>query len=177
MVLKGLVRDATNPYNVSVYVPQLKDTLTAEVCSLPHCEMNLSSGDVVFLSFENNYIDTPIIIGTLHSKNDVAPKKPDMSFSDIEVQIKARLPEDTEIGSIKAEEIKNLSGIKSNIQSQLNTLETTINDNNKDLSNRISTIEKEIEEPFVLTNKSYGETLPSNPELGQLFFLIEKDTQ
>lgn len=111
--------DTSNKLNGSIF--------TATICTPPGLYMPYDVGDVVYVSFINDEISTPVILGLVH-KN--LPKEGDSSsyayFKDLSVTNNAKLPENTTIGDVTFNKIKSdiltLNNNASNIQSLNETL-------------------------------------------------------
>jgi len=112
----------------------------ATICVPPKFDMNLKSGDTVYVLFEDNNRQKPIIIGFI--KNDKNSHCESESIS-VSVENSAVLPEDVVVGDVNQNNIKNLHGLNKNVQNFIN--ETNENVNNKvsnitNINNNISNI-------------------------------------
>lgn len=138
MVTKAIVDEILTPYLIKVRIPlidgaensrdgTLKENLCeSTICSLPNSSNLVSIGDIVYVAFEDGDYAKPVIIGHLikESKNIVYP---DIESRVFKVYSMADLPKETTIGSVLPIEIEKLSGIKSNIQKQIDYLQEQIN--------------------------------------------------
>lgn len=137
MITKAIVEEILTPYSARVRVPIFdaiagaKDATetqflsTCAVCGLPKQGNTLSVGDVVYVSFEDNDISKPVIIGHLVYEQD-SPNYVDLTVRLFTTTSTTKLNEDTYIGEILPKEIKALKGITGNIQRQLNILDERI---------------------------------------------------
>ena len=137
MITKGIVEELVTPYKIKVRIPVF-DSIdgakgatpntqlsVATLCSLPNSKNILAKGDVVFVGFEDNDIGKPVILGHLYRDIDSA------SFLDLTTRLftttsSTRLSKDTTIGEISSLEIAALSGIRHNIQQQIDDLQEKI---------------------------------------------------
>lgn len=145
MLTKGIIEDIIDPYHVKVRIPifdrmsssslHIEDTDLNEalICSLPHCDLNIQRGDIVFIGFEDNDFSKPIVLGYLYRSN-MTSTYCDLILNSLVVNIDAKLPVNTQIGSVTANEIKCLTGLKENIQNRLDFMSQQI----LDLKNTIS---------------------------------------
>ena len=87
---------------------------------------NLKKGDTVIIGFEDNNLNTPVILGALYTE-EAKKYKSDAIFSSLGVNVNAELPEDTTIGNVKPESIKCLQNVREDLQVTLDTQRTDIN--------------------------------------------------
>ena len=139
MITRGIVEKIYSKNSVAVRVPLFDKSATsasrtpteslgvASICILPNSIPNVRVGDVVYVGFENNDISKPVIIGYVYIDREYLTKQ-GLSLETIDVSTNALLPVSTRIGNITPEEIATLSGIKSNIQEQINFLIEEINE-------------------------------------------------
>lgn len=137
MVEKAIVEEIIDNYNIRVRVPRynlssssphatpFSELPIAGICTLPGCNPVFKIGDIVIISYEGDEIDKPIIIGQLYAQN-LLNNQIDINCSSLLVDINANLPEETTIGEIKHDEIKQLSGAQYNLQAQIDLLEKRI---------------------------------------------------
>lgn len=135
MITKAIVDKVINKYQIRVRVPTIdrvsydsisttSDQLSiATICTLPHFIPNVKVGDIVFVSFEDDLKSKPVIIGYLYMEKDYETYV-DGIFSSIVVNNNAKLSQDTTIGEIDYNQLKQLKGINGNIQLQLNSLKS-----------------------------------------------------
>lgn len=137
MIEKAIVEEIIDNYNIRVRVPRynlssssphstpFSELPIANICSLPGCNPTFRIGDIVIISYEGDEIDKPIIIGQLYAEN-LLNNQIDINCSSLIVDINSSLPEETTIGEVKENEIKQLSGAQYILQAQINLLEKRI---------------------------------------------------
>lgn len=143
MVCKAKIVSINGDYRVTVNIPTFyrgeesigatpsSDTLEALICVPPSVYPKLRKNDTVWVDFEDDNVDKPVVMGILYSAGCFDTKS-DIKCNTIEVKDQAVFSENTSIGEITSENIKQLSGISENIQSGLT-----------DKHKRLTTIEKE----------------------------------
>ena len=117
----------TNKYNVEIFAygkyeeaeneEDLSATQEAIVAVCPGLSPAYKAGDIVYVCIEDNKLDTPVIMGALHTKN--LKSLSDAKFSSLIVSGNTKLGEDTTIGSVTKDNIKSLIGVRGNIQNQI----------------------------------------------------------
>ena len=133
MITKGIVEELKG-YQAKVRLP-IYDGLAntknatsnenlsyATVCITTNLNNSLNVGDIVYVSFEDNDKGKPVILGQLYKEemNTLADiKLNSANINQLTVNKNASLPQNTSIGSISSKEIAALSGIKDNIQNQI----------------------------------------------------------
>ena len=133
MITKGIVEELKG-YQAKVRLP-IYDGLAntknatsnenlsyATVCVTTNLNNSLNVGDIVYVSFEDNDKGKPVILGQLYKEemNTLADiKLNSANINQLTVNKNASLPQNTSIGSILSKEIAALSGIKDNIQNQI----------------------------------------------------------
>ena len=133
MITKGIVEELKG-YQAKVRLP-IYDGLAntknatsnenlsyATVCVTTNLNNSLNVGDIVYVSFEDNDKGKPVILGQLYKEemNTLADMKLNSAnINQLTVNKNASLPQNTSIGSISSKEIAALSGIKDNIQNQI----------------------------------------------------------
>lgn len=111
---------------------------SATVCGVPGFTNTARDGDIVYVSFENEEFDEPVIIGQLISNTDPYDVNLDnitdtranavlqtLEFYDgvSEKFTSAKLPLNTTIGQVNSQEIQFLLGLKDNVQDQIDSIE------------------------------------------------------
>ena len=127
MLTKAYVEQIVNDYQVRVRIP-IFDKLASSpggtpteqlsispICTIPGGKYNYSVGDIVFVTFEDNDLGRPVILGQLYADIDNKGLA-SLALDGLEVLQQANLPENTHIGKVTPDSIKNLSGIRSPIQ-------------------------------------------------------------
>lgn len=115
----------------------------ATYCSIANIETPFAKGDVVFVGFEDNDSSKPIILGHLY-KPTKQSASPGLNLSTLNTTSTTRLSPTTYIGNVRPNEIAYLSGLKGNIQNQLDNLLS--NKNNQQGSNGESSGEIDLSE-------------------------------
>ena len=134
MVTRGIVEAVLNEYSYKVRIPIFDrieadaehtdyNSLSTAVASIPKGLNNsIKVGDVIFLTFENNNLTEPIIIGQLYREaitNDVTAA---FSGRYLEITDEAKLPSNTTIGTLSYDKLFMLSNVKYDIQRQIDKL-------------------------------------------------------
>ena len=134
MVTKAIVEQVLNEHSVKIRIPILdkvidasmgtpiKNTQIASECVLPNFKYNFNIGDVVFVDFEENNMDSPVVLGYL---TNTSKQRTDGTLLSISVESGTILPKDTSIGSVTGEELNYLNDVTFNIQNEIDS----INDN------------------------------------------------
>lgn len=133
MITKGIIEEIISPYKAKVRLPifdgiegsqtalSMKDLSAATICTLPNLTSVVSVGDIVYVGFEDDDIARPIILGHL-SKESGTDTKAILTLDGLNVEGITKLSEQTNIGKVKPTEIARLTGVKANVQDQLNNL-------------------------------------------------------
>lgn len=139
MITKAIVEEIISPYQARVRIPVLdrvesdglfvpKDELSiATICTLPNCYLNVQVGDIVFVGFEDNAERKVVILGHL-SREATLDSAVDLTVNNLNIRTSLTAPESSTIGDITYSEIQALSGIKDNIQKQLDLIQEQIQD-------------------------------------------------
>jgi hypothetical protein len=138
MLLKAVVESIVDAFHVKVRVPLLDrdttssvhtsdgDLYTATICSMPNCRLNLRVGDVVFVAIEKTYpVHTMVVIGVLF-REAVCNSYCDIELDELNVRTFCSLPRGTTLGDVSYKEIRQLLGVKDNLQEQINALSDRI---------------------------------------------------
>lgn len=127
MITKAIVKalPSTDNNKYTVYIPLLRNandsetdaTFNATLCFLNGIFYSLAIDDVVYVAFEDNYYEKPVIIGKLYTGNEDRNNVPtQITAKTIKVLDKAQFPSDTTISD------KTIN----NISSRLNELEESV---------------------------------------------------
>lgn len=124
MITTGIIlsKNGENSYNVNI--PDLvggNETFNsvATVCSSINNKLDLKINDVVYINFENNRRENPIIIGVLVNDGSNA----DVNLNSLKVKRNFQLPQQTSIGAINSTNLNSLIGVSENIQNQLDSID------------------------------------------------------
>ena len=133
MIYKGIVEEIIDPFSIKVRIPLLhrlksspqgiNDTSLpiASICTLSKCHPNLCKGDIVIIGFDNDDLSKPIILGHLY-KESFDSNSESIELTDLKVTSNTQLSSNTSIGDITSEELKQLIGVRDNLQKQLDLL-------------------------------------------------------
>ena len=145
MITKAIVEQIIDDNSVKIRIPildkvsssslgtEISSCQIAHECTIPNFRYNFNVGDIVFIDFEENNIDSPVIIGYLYGVDNSYPSG---EASSISIENSSVLPEQTKIGNIEPSEIKCLENTKSNIQQDINSIKSN------DVADRIHLNEK-----------------------------------
>ena len=137
MITKGIVEKVVNDTTLVVRMPvfnkarnSIGATATNQlpqacVCTIPNCRPHYRIGDIVIIGFEEDDDSKPVILGALYLQEGNNGFT-DLACQVLNVDISCRLPEDTSIGELSSAILNSLSGIRSNVQNQLDKLEARI---------------------------------------------------
>lgn len=150
MITKATIEKVLNNKTYQVRIPIIDKTskssltnnilATAVISSQINCPLNYRIGDVVFVDFEENNYNKPVILGSLYSGTN-SQSKPTLLLNSIEVKENATLSSNTKIGKdIKYENILSLKNSKENIQKQIDELLTKLYSYKEDLEDKASLI-------------------------------------
>lgn len=124
MITTGIIlsKNGVNSYNVNI--PDLVDgdetfNSVATVCSSINNKLDLKINDVVYINFENNRRENPIIIGVLVN----AGSNVDINLNSLKVKRNFQLPQQTSIGAVNSTNLNSLIGVSENIQNQLDSID------------------------------------------------------
>lgn len=129
MITKAIVRGIPDVNNnkYRVYIPLFRNandseidaTFEATLCFLNGVFYSLAVDDVVYVDFEDNYYEKPVIIGKLYTnKEDKKAIPTQLTVKTINVLDKAQFPSNTEIDSKSTSNFyKNIKDIQDDIWS------------------------------------------------------------
>jgi hypothetical protein len=133
MVTKGIITEVISDYKAKVRIPLYdsvesakgstldKDLSIATVCTLPNLTHPVDVGDVVYVSFEDGDKSKPVILGHLHKENKTKTKV-NLDVGNITTSSTTQLGYQTSIGNIRPAEIARLTGVKENVQHQIDSV-------------------------------------------------------
>lgn len=133
MITRAIVETIVDRFHVKVRIPLLdrtkesnvhtnEDSLkVATICTQPQVHPNLKPGDIVFIGFESNFTENPVILGFLF-RNSMTDSYCDAILNEVDVLTRCNLPDETTIGTITSEELRCLTNVHSNIQAQISSL-------------------------------------------------------
>lgn len=117
MVTKAIIKrlPTLDDNHFQVYVPFLRKAnadesdalLTATLSYIPGIQNTLQVGDVVFVTFEDNNEDKPVILGSLFTgREDQGSITTTITVKSLDVTEVNKIPENTKIGDINIQEIQ-----------------------------------------------------------------------
>lgn len=135
MITRAYITEVISASKVRVRIPMYdripkagmsvedKNLSIATICSPPNMIYNPNVGDVVFVGFEDNDMGKPVVLGYLIQNEESAPV---VSSISVMATQSATMPYNTNIGSVRPEEIKSLENIAGNIQWQIDALSSRV---------------------------------------------------
>ena len=139
MITRGIVEKIYDKNSIAVRIPIFDSSATASdrtptdslgvasICTLPNSIPNVRIGDVVYVGFENDDISQPVILGYVYIDSEYSTRQ-GLSLQSLDVVSSAKLPKETIIGDVSSKEVLMLSGIKQNIQEQIDGLKDYVDD-------------------------------------------------
>ena len=133
MVTKAIIKEKINN-KFTVRIPLFESAgnnnevvFTATLCYQPGNLEAYNVGDVVFVAFENSEISKPVIVGKLYLGEEKNPRG-QIQTSSIEILAEAKLPANTSLGNVSAEDVYSAIRNDKITQDRLNQLEKKLND-------------------------------------------------
>ena len=129
MLTKAIIEQVISQYEVRVRIPLYNKAADAinctpkeQLCIASTCipagqSYNYNVGDIVYVSFEDNDISKPVVLGFLYSANKPITTS-DILARDLSVDGEAILSKYTSIGNVAGNEIETLKGQKTNISGE-----------------------------------------------------------
>ena len=105
---------------------------TAAICVPPKFKMDIKSGDLVYVLFEENNKQKPVIVGYMFNENNSTSSA---NILDLSAETSAVFSENTSIGDVTGDNIKFLEGIDKNLQETINERKENVNINNNNINN------------------------------------------
>lgn len=137
MIRRAIVEQVVTPFRVKVRIPEVdrakkssQHISTDELDELTVCvpagwHPNFQIGDVVIVSYDVFSPDESVIIGFLYKEN--LESVSELDITQLIVSSYANLPKNTVIGDVTANQLHSLTGVRDNIQKQLDSLQEQIN--------------------------------------------------
>lgn len=156
MVTKGIVEKVLSKYYARVRIPiydGVEDSQgstnnvnlsSAIVCSLPNSIVTLAKDDIVYVTFEDDDIGKPIIIGWLQ-KGTGNNSEVGLTLSTLTTKSTTFLDKQTYIGNIAPREIQQLENVKDNIQGQIDLTNSNLDDVKEKINNITIDVEQDIQ--------------------------------
>ncbi len=110
-MVKGIINKVENKYSYRVRIPlyhKVKNTPGcvpddqlpyATVCTLPGINPLYKENDIVWIDFENNELDVPVILGLLYRESG-SNSISDIDCKTLKVEVESSLPRETLIGNV-----------------------------------------------------------------------------
>ncbi len=175
MITKATIEEIQDEYTAKVRIPifdgiadsrngtSVNDLSYATICTIPNSNNTVNVGDVVFVSFEDDDLGKPVILGHL-LKSDPTETYQDLQLRLLTTTSTTKLNKDTYIGDIKPQEIAMLKNAKFNLQDQIN--------NNLNLISTLQSDVKTIQDTYVTLgtdqtingNKTFSRNLKINSD-------------
>lgn len=104
MLCKAIIDKVIDPYSARVRIPiyhqiesspfatKSEDLPIASICSMPGVEMALKAGDVVYVDFELDHREDPVIVGILSRSNSTSSSN--IKAQSLQVDINCNLPDE-----------------------------------------------------------------------------------
>lgn len=105
---------------------------TAAICVPPKFKMDIKLGDLVYVLFEENNKQKPVIIGYMFNEDNSTSSA---NILDLSAETSAVFSENTSIGDVTSDSIKFLEGIDKNLQETINERKENVNINNNNINN------------------------------------------
>lgn len=137
MIRRAIVEEIIDPYLMKVRIPEVDRTKSSStyvdtedleemtVCVQAGITTSLNVGDIVIVSYDKYAPDEAVILGCLFREG--LESFTDAKLNELIVFGKAELTKNTTIGDIGYNELSSLSGVKDNVQKQLNDLQEQLN--------------------------------------------------
>ena len=135
---RGIIEEVIDRFHVRVRIPEYNGLLgtdrgtptseleIATICCMPGYVPHYRVGDIVFVDYERNNVEMPVVLGVIAGANNVYIGS-DVEADSLKIQINCELPLDTSIGNVSKDNIQNLAGARNNIQRQIDLLVEKIN--------------------------------------------------
>ena len=123
MITRGIVRAVVDDYSYRVYMPHYTanvleaDLPIARVCAPPGYFPHYQVDDVVYISFENDELDDPVIVGLLLGTSSTSTA--DVNANSLSVDVDCSLPI-SGTGENQAQVDSDIQGQIEDLQSQIN---------------------------------------------------------
>ena len=153
MTYTGIITSKISSGEYKVRIPELNkvagaigatpdsELYTARVATSCGIWPDFKSGDKVFIAFLTFGSGSPVILGLQF--NDASKVRfSSAHFTDLEVSVNSKLPQDTSIGEVTSENIKCLINLNTNIASKFTELDETNTSQGTTLTSHLSRIER-----------------------------------
>lgn len=183
MITRALIQECISPFMYKVRIPIFdrieeathhtsnENLLTAVASINKGCNNQFQVGDIVFIAFENNDLESPVIIGHLYREALLDDKLgPVINAKNLNITGNTTLSTSTQIGDINYQKLFYLKQVNQDIQTSLNSITSDIDilQNNMANFNHVYSLDSDynVTFPNKLNAKSPldGITLPQNFE-------------
>lgn len=133
MIERGLVEQIVDDYHVKVRIPVFNKGANAngatptselQVCPImcaPGVLPALKVGDMVIVGFEHDSLGSPVVLGLFFNSRS-STTVGNMESGTLNTRVAATLPSNTTIGEVTPQMIRNLVGVRTNVQLELDRL-------------------------------------------------------
>lgn len=153
MTYTGIINSKVSSGEYKVRIPELNkvagaigatpdsELYTARVATSCGIWPDFKSGDKVFIAFLTFGSGSPVILGLQF--NEASKRRfSSAHFTDLEVSVNSKLPEDTSIGEVTSDNIKCLTNLSTNIDSKFTEVDKTITGQSTTLTSHSGRIEQ-----------------------------------
>lgn len=153
MIYTGIINSKVSSGEYKVRIPELNkvagaigatpdsELYTARVSTSCGIWTDFKSGDKVFIAFLTFGSGSPVILGLQF--NDVAKGRfSSAHFTDLEVSVNSKLPQDTSIGEVTSENIRCLINLNENIASKFTQIDETLAGQGTTVTSHLDRIEQ-----------------------------------
>lgn len=157
MITKAIIKEVTNGTSnlYKVYVPLLRSandeekdaTYLATLCFTNGVIYSLKVGDVVFIEFEDNYYNKPVILGKLYTgKEDLKVVPTQIVVKSLKVLEKTELGKDTAIGNFDANDMNIALNNSLGTIDGVNTNVINLNESIKEVKENVDSVQANVKE-------------------------------
>lgn len=127
-IVEGMVDDfhyrvripVLNKIAAAIGATPVEELSIATIAVAPGVSPKFRSGDIVFVEFEEGDTSKPVIVGSLFNTLDSTIVS-DAKFDSLSVNVNTTLQRETQIGEVTADNIANIKGLNTNIQSEIDS--------------------------------------------------------
>ena len=127
-IVEGMVDDfhyrvripVLNKIAAAIGATPVEELSIATIAVAPGVSPKFRSGDIVFVEFEEGDSSKPVIVGSLFNTLD-SKIVSDAKFDSLSVNVNTTLQRETQIGEVTADNIANIKGLNTNVQSEIDS--------------------------------------------------------
>lgn len=127
-IVEGMVDDfhyrvripVLNKIAAAIGATPVEELSIATIAVAPGVSPKFRSGDIVFVEFEEGDTSKPVIVGSLFNTLD-SKIVSDAKFDSLSVNVNTTLQRETQIGEVTADNIANIKGLNTNVQSEIDS--------------------------------------------------------